>query len=76
MTGSDFDLFLLCSSGLCLLMAIFNAVRAKAKGSSNYFMSAAFLCVGAEMMAYRAQFGNRIVIGIGAKNAAPGGHVK
>jgi len=55
MTREEFDFFLLCSSGLCLLMAIVNLLRHKARGSSAYFMAAAFVAVGGALMLYRAR---------------------
>lgn len=66
MTREELDLFLLCSAGLCLLMAIFNIFRARSKGASGYILSGAFLAVGATLMLYRANAAQGLAIATGA----------
>jgi hypothetical protein len=61
MTREELDLFLLCSAGLCLLMAIVNVFRAKSRGISGYLLSGAFLAVAGAVMLYRAGSDNSAV---------------
>lgn len=66
MTVGELDLFLLASSILCLVMAIFNLARAKSRGLSGYLMCGAFLAVGAALHSYRSGYGQAIFGGFGA----------
>jgi len=54
MTKADFDMFLLASAGLCVLMAVFNLVRFKKRGTSAYLLAGAFLSVGGALLLYRS----------------------
>lgn len=66
MTREELDLFLLCSAGLCVFMAIFNLFRARSKGVSGYILSGAFLAVGASLMLYRSNAAQGLAIATGA----------
>lgn len=66
MTREEFDLFLLGSAGLCVLMSIFNIFRTRAKGISGYLLSGAFLSVGATLMLYRANSAQPLLFASGA----------
>ena len=63
MTTSEFDIFLIFSCGLCLLMALINALRSRSRGLSSYFLSGAFVMMAGALAAYRFQVSN-VVIGL------------
>lgn len=66
MTRGEFEFFLLGSSALCLLMAIFNAIRGRSRGTSSYLLSGAFLCVALALMLYRSGTDTAFVTIVGA----------
>ena len=66
MTQQEFSLFLLGSAILCAVMAIFNLVRAQKKGTRGYFLSAAFIAVGAALLLYRSGYSTTVIFAIGA----------
>jgi hypothetical protein len=61
MTNSEFDLFLIFSCGLCLLMALVNALRSRSRGLSSYFLSGAFVLMAGALAAYRFHVPNLVV---------------
>ncbi len=63
MTRAEFDLFLLSSAILCLIMAIFNAVRPRKR---SFALSGAFLAVAATLILYRQDAEQGVVIAAGA----------
>jgi hypothetical protein len=65
MTRAEFEMFLLGSAILCLVMALFNVFRAKSRGVSGYLLSCAFLAVAGALMLYRAGTDTSFVIAIG-----------
>ena len=65
MTRAEFEMFLLASAILCLIMALFNVFRAKSRGVSGYLMCGAFLAVAGALMLYRAGTDTAVVIAVG-----------
>ena len=65
MTRAEFEMFLLGSAILCLLMAVFNILRAKSRGVSGYLLCGAFLAVACALMLYRAGTDSAFVITVG-----------
>jgi hypothetical protein len=57
---------LLGAAGLCVLMAAFNALRFKSKGIRAFYLSGAFLAVGAAILLYRAAADQTAVAAFGA----------
>lgn len=90
MTREELSFFLLCSAGLCLLMAIVNLWRGRTRGMRSQLMSGAFLAVGLAIFAYRQQWSPIFLYGFGfiaflllvgdlvakAQTAQPGGDQK
>lgn len=65
MTREEFDIFLLCSAGLCVLMALVNLSRAKSRGTSAFLLCGAFLAVAGCLLLYRAGAEVALVTGLG-----------
>ncbi|MCC7229335.1 MAG: hypothetical protein IT203_03010 [Fimbriimonadaceae bacterium] len=90
MTREELSFFLLCSAGLCLLMAIVNLWRGRTRGMRSQLMSGAFLTVGLAILAYRQAWRPIMLYGFGflaflllvadlvakAQTAQPGGDQK
>lgn len=90
MTQAEFGMFLLGSAILCLIMALVNALRVRARGSSALLMSGAFIAVGAGLMIHRGGGGTEATMAMGAvafillvadlmvraRNQTPGGPTK
>ncbi len=53
MTDQENQIFLLSSTLLCAIMAIFNLVRFRKRGISAYFLSSAFLVMGGVIYLFR-----------------------
>jgi hypothetical protein len=65
-TRSEFDLFLLASAALCLVMAMLNLLRVKSRGASAYFLSGAFLAMAALLWQWRESAATGLLIALGA----------
>lgn len=55
MTQAEFGSYLVFASGVCLVLAILNAIRAR------YFLAGACLSVAAAMISYRNNYGEAAV---------------
>lgn len=63
MTRSQFDLFLLGSSVLCLVMTLLTLLRYKSRGLSALALAGAFAVLGGVLLLLRADVDRNIVIG-------------